>query len=135
MNKVVVIVISMLIASVAYAGNEDRDALSVDKVTTQGIDFHFPNDDNIQPEESDFEILNYVTMSNEYGERKVVVTLENTSTGNRIFSNEQIMALYANGSRRVAHEKRIGFKGKEVKTLTLSFHISKYPILKVYTRH
>jgi hypothetical protein len=74
-------------------------------------------------------------MSNEYGERKVTVTLENTSSGNRIFVSDQIMALYANGTRVSPHEKKISFKGKEIQTLTLSFNNSKYPILQVYTRN
>lgn len=135
MNKVLTLIITMTVAGVAYAGNDDRDALTVDKITTQDIDFQFPNDDNLRPESSDFKVLNYVTMSNEYGERKVVITLQNTSTGNRIFTSDQVMALYANGSRRIAHEERISFKGKEVQTLTLSFQISKYPILQVFTRN
>ncbi|WP_223669236.1 hypothetical protein [Kangiella shandongensis] len=135
MNKILTIIMAMAVTGAAYAGSYDRDALTVDKTVEQDLEFQFPNDDSIQPEISDFAVLNYVTMSNEYGERKVVITLQNTSTGNRIFTNDQVMALYANGSRRVAHEERISFKGKETQTLTLSFAASKYPILKVYTRH
>lgn len=129
------LLITLLTAPLAIqAENYDRDALSIDKSVSQDLDFEFPNDNNIYPDTSDFKVLNYVTMSNEYGERKVTVTLKNTSSGNRIFVNKQIMALYADGSRIAPHEKKLSFKGKEVQTLTLTFNSSKYPILKVYTR-
>jgi hypothetical protein len=130
-----IIATAALLSPTANANGYDRDALSVDKAVDNNIELKFPNDDNIYPESSDFKILNYVTMSNEYGERKVTVTLENTSSGNRIFVSDQIMALYANGTRISPHEKKISFKGKEVQTLTLNFNNSKYPILQVYTRH
>lgn len=128
-------IILTLISTTSLANNYDRDALTVDRVVDQNIEFNFPNDNNIYPEVSDFEILNYVVMSNEYGERQVTVTLENSSSGNRIFVSDQIMALFANGKRVSPFEEKISFKGGETQTITLNFQNSKYPILRVYTRH
>lgn len=137
MNKIGLTIIAGLLVmpALSLANDYDRDALTVDKSIAKDLEFQFPNDDNIYPEISDFKVLNYVTMSNEYGERKVTVTLQNQSTGNRIFVNEQIMALYADGSRIHPYQTKISFKGKETQTLTLAFGNSKYPILQVYTRH
>ena len=128
-------VTTLLFASTAYSNSYDRDALSIDKSVNHDLDFQFPNDNNIYPEVSDFEVVNYVTMSNEYGERKVTITLHNSSTGNRIFVSDQVMALYANGNRVTPYEEKISFKGKETQTITLTFNSSKFPILKVYTRN
>lgn len=126
---------TLLFASLTHANTYDRDALTIDKSVNQDLEFQFPNDNNIYPEVSDFEVVNYVTMSNEYGERKVTITLHNSSTGNRIFVSDQVMALYANGKRVTPYEEKVSFKGKETQTLTLTFNSSKYPILKVYTRN
>lgn len=123
-----------LTAQSSLAGNYEEDALSIDKAITQDIDFQFPNDNNINPDVSDFEIINYVTMSNEQGTRKATVTLHNSSSGNRIFVSKQIMALFANGDRLSPIEKKVTFKGKETQTITLHFGKHNYPILSVYTR-
>lgn len=136
MNKAIVLTItSLLFASALDANNYERDALTIDKSVNQDLEFQFPNDNSVYPEISDFEVVNYVTMSNEYGERKVTITLHNTSTGNRIFVSDQVMALYANGERVTPYQEKVSFKGKETQTLTLTFNSSKYPILKVYTRN
>ncbi|GAA4364863.1 hypothetical protein [Kangiella marina] len=126
--------ISLTFSTVSHAKDYERDALTIDKSVNQDIEFQFPNDDNRYPELSDFEVVNYVTMSNEYGDRKVVVTLRNNSSGNRIFVSDQIMALYANGQRISPYETKVSFKGRETQTLTLSFDSSKFPILTIYTR-
>ncbi|AKE52315.1 hypothetical protein [Kangiella geojedonensis] len=134
-NSITLTLGTLLFASLTHANTYDRDALTIDKSVNQDLEFQFPNDNNIYPEVSDFEVVNYVTMSNEYGERKVTITLHNSSTGNRIFVSDQVMALYANGKRVTPYEEKVSFKGKETQTLTLTFNSSKYPILKVYTRN
>lgn len=134
MKKLLLLTTILLASQASQLSANDRNALSIDRAISSDIEFNFPNDDNIYPHKSDFKVVNYVTMSNEYGQRKVTVTLQNTSTGDRIFVSDQIMALYANGQRSSPFEKKIRFKGKEVQTLTLSFSTSEFPILQVYTR-
>ncbi|PXF63002.1 hypothetical protein [Kangiella spongicola] len=134
MKKLLLLTTILLASQASQLSANDRNALSIDRAISSDIEFNFPNDDNIYPHKSDFKVVNYVTMSNEYGQRKVTVTLQNTSTGDRIFVSDQIMALYANGHRSSPFEKKIRFKGKEVQTLTLSFSTSEFPILQVYTR-
>lgn len=137
MNKKHILILGLLCLTTHSAAGDnqtDNDALSIDKAITQDIDFQFPNDNNIYPDISDFEIINYVTMSNEQGVRKATVTLHNSSTGNRIFVSKQIMALFANGDRLSPIERKITFKGKEAQTVTLHFGNHNYPILSIYTR-
>lgn len=112
MNKSIVLTItSLLFASALDANNYERDALTIDKSVNQDLEFQFPNDNSVYPEISDFEVVNYVTMSNEYGERKVTITLHNTSTGNRIFVSDQVMALYANGERVTPYQEKSELQG------------------------
>lgn len=109
--------------------------LKVERGIANPEQFNFANDDNIQPDKSDFEIVNYVLLSNEEGERWVTLTLKNTSSGNRIFDNEQIMALFANGKRHSPLSKSIRFEGKETQTFAIYFGKSHFPILELYTRN
>lgn len=134
-KKALLLSILAVAASSAFASNyNENDALSIDKAITKDIDFQFPNDNNIYPDTSDFKVINYVTMSNEQGDRRVTVTLHNSSSGNRIFVSKQIMALFANGDRISPIERKVTFKGKETQTITLNFGTHHYPILSVYTR-
>ena len=109
MKKMLLLTTIFLVSQASQLSANDRNALSIDRAISSDIEFNFPNDDNIYPHKSDFKVINYVTMSNEYGQRKVTVTLQNTSTGDRIFVSDQIMALYANGHRSSPFEKKIRF--------------------------
>ena len=109
--------------------------LSIDREVSGDIPAFFPNENDVAPTEGDFEIVDYVLMSSELGERWAVVTLENMSAGKRLFESEHIHALFANGKRRAPHEFTHSFKGKEVVSVTLQFGISKFPILEIYTRN
>lgn len=73
-------------------------------------------------------------MSNEKGDRRAVVTLENQSSGSRIFKSEQIMALMGDGRRISPHGYKQKFKRGESISMTLSFGNHKTPILQIYTR-
>ncbi|WP_251360108.1 hypothetical protein [Kangiella sp. TOML190] len=131
------IIIATLSISPLYAENQPTKApkgLTVERAIANPQDFNFANNDNIRPEPSDFTIVNYVLLSNEEGERWVTLTLKNTSSGHRIFDNDQVMALFANGKRYSPYSKSLRFEGKEVQTFALNFGKSKFPILEVYTR-
>lgn len=121
----------MLISANAYT--QESDTLIVDRAVSQTLDFSFPNDHNIKPKESDFEVLNYVLMSNETGERWSIVTLRNTSSGSRTFEQHHLMALSANGNRWSPSEHKLNFEGNETQSITVFFGEHKFPILNVYT--
>jgi hypothetical protein len=111
----------------------ENEILSIDRAVASNLHLSFPNDNNIQPSRSDFEIINYVLMSSESGERWVTITLKNTSSGVRSLEQEHIMGLFANGDRKSPENYPLSFKGKEMQTFTVSFGESKFPILAVYT--
>ena len=86
-----------------------------------------------KPQVSDFQLVNYVAMSNEVGERWAVVTVRNSSSGGRAFENQHLMAVFADGVRKSPSEFKINFKGNETQTLTVSFGENKFPILSIST--
>jgi len=127
-----VIISALLLLSFSSQGNE-TEVLTVDRVAPNNLELAFPNDRNIKPKSSDFELVNYVVMSNEIGERWAVVTVTNSSTGGRTLENGHIMALFADGSRKSPLALKVTFEGKETKSITVSFGENKFPILSITT--
>ena len=113
---------------------EENDALTIDRAINSELQLSFPNDKGVKPSASDFLMENYLLMSNELGERWAVVTLTNGSSGNRVLKAEHIMALFADGERKVSDEFKLNFAGHETQSFTLSFGVSKFPILALYTQ-
>lgn len=89
---------------------------------------------DIVPAKNEFELLNYVLMSSDYGERYALVTLRNRSGGQRIFTQDHVVAILGDCQRLrpLPVEKR--FASTETLTLRLNFGISKFPILKLINR-
>lgn len=112
---------------------EAIEVLTVDRLVSKSIQLSFPNDNKIKPKKSDFEIINYVLMSNELGERWGVITLTNLSSGNRVFGHDHLIGLFADGSRISPLEYKLNFKGQETQTITVSFGVHKFPILSIYS--
>lgn len=129
----ILFVLMFLFVSVSKAA--DSDALSVDRFIPDDVETSFPNDKELFPQESDFEVINYLLMSSESGERQALVTLKNLSAGSRIFKNEQILALFADGRRRTPLTTTQSFEGHETLSVILSFGVSRFPILEVYTKN
>ena len=129
-NKAFVIILLML----SWSTQADSiKALNVDRAVSNSMHLSFANDSNITPKKGDFKITNYVLMSNEEGERWAVITLTNLSSGNRELGEEHILALFADGSRFMPMEFKLGFKGNETQSVTVSFADYKFPILSVYS--
>jgi hypothetical protein len=95
------------------------------------LELAFPNDSNVKPETSAFELVNYVLMSNESGERWAVITLRNSSSGSRVLNQKHLMALFANGRRKSPRELKFNFEAQETQSITVSFGTSKFPILSI----
>ena len=83
------------------------------------------------PDENDFEFIDYSAMSSEEGERYILATIKNTSTGFRILKQDDIIAILGDCSRITPVPFERKFKGSEILTLRLYFGLKKYPILKV----
>lgn len=112
----------------------DDDVLMVDQSIDAQVELAFPNDRNIQPRSGSFQVMNYVPMSSETGERWAIVTLKNTSSGSRIFESHYLIGLFADGDRRepLAHKQTL--EGGEVISVTLAFGRHKFPLLSVTSR-
>ncbi|GAA3921499.1 hypothetical protein [Litoribacillus peritrichatus] len=131
MSVLLFIFTSLLMPLHTFAADE---ALSIDRSINPDLHISFPNDDNIEPTSSDFIIENYVLMSNETGERWAVLTLKNEAAGNRIFTQDYVLALFADGQRKKPLKHNQRFKSKEIKSILLSFGESKFPILEIYKK-
>jgi hypothetical protein len=112
---------------------EAIEVLTVDRLVSNNLQLSFPNDKNIKPKKSDFEIVNYVLMSNEAGERWSVITLTNLSSGNREFDQDHLIGLLADGSRIRPLAYKLNFEGQETQSITVSFGVHKFPILSIYS--
>ena len=129
-NKFFVFVWGLLTFAVSA---EESDALTVDRSVSNSINLSFPNDENIRPKESDFEVSNYVLMSNDSGERWAMLTLTNLSSGSRTFEHRHVLALFADGSRKSPLDFKLNFEGNETQSITVSFGDHKFPILSIYS--
>ncbi|EDM65698.1 hypothetical protein PE36_09783 [Moritella sp. PE36] len=127
-----IIISAFFLLSFSSNANE-TEVLTVDRVVPNNLELSFPNDRRIKPKSSDFELVNYVVMSNELGERWAVVTVRNSSTGGRSLENGHLMALFANGDRKSPLEFKVNFEGKETQSITVSFGENKFPILTITT--
>ncbi|MGB3725850.1 MAG: hypothetical protein WA981_08795 [Glaciecola sp.] len=124
----------LLLLTYSSFAQSSNDVLSIDRVVPKSANLAFPNTSNIQPEQSDFTVDNFVLMSNEKGERWAVVTLVNLASGSRTLTHRQLMALLANGDRVQPIEFSHSFKANEILSLTIYFGESKFPLLSVYSR-
>jgi len=109
----------------------ETEALTVDRSVVNNLELAFPNDKNVKPELSEFELINYVLMSNESGERWAVITLKNSSSGSRVLNQKHLMALFANGRRKSPGELKLNFEAQEIQSITVSFGTSEFPILAI----
>lgn len=110
------------------------DALSVDRSVSSSVQLSFPNEKNIQPEVSDFSVLNYVLMSNEHGERWAVLTIKNRASGNRALNQDHLIGLLANGERIHPQAFKQWLSANESVSLTIAFGKNKFPLLEIYSR-
>lgn len=127
-------IISWILLATSFVAYSSDEVLSIDRIVPNNFGLAFPNESNIQPEQSDFQVNNFVLMSNEVGERWAVVTLTNLASGSRSLTNKHLMALVANGQRIIPIEFSQNFKADETLSLTINFGESKFPLLSVYSR-
>lgn len=125
----------VLVSGLSCVNAKEQEHLTVDRSIPSNLNLSFPNEDKINPKESDFEIVNYVLMSSEEGARWSVLTIKNTASGSRTLEEQHLMALFANGVRRSPLELALNFKGNETQSITVSFGSHKFPILTIYSNN
>jgi hypothetical protein len=124
----------LAIIFITFSSHADEvEVLNVDRVISNNIELAFPNDKGIKAKSSEFKLVNYVTMSNDLGERWAVLTITNTSSGNRMLEQDHLLGLFADGERKAPLELKLSFEGHETQSTTVSFGESKFPILSIST--
>ena len=124
------ILFSILLASFSSFADVN-ETLNLDRPLPQDIELSFPNPDNINPQISDFEINNAIPMSSESGERWCLLTIHNNSRGNRTLTQNQLLAVLADGSRIFPAQFSQRFKANETLSVSIYFTKSQFPILQV----
>ncbi|AYV23354.1 MULTISPECIES: hypothetical protein [Vibrio] len=128
----------LLLLSIALTSpvrSMEYETLSIDQPAIHYSELAFPNNDNIQPNRSDFSVNNYVLMSSESGERWAVITVTNTSSAKRTINQTQLVAILANGERIFAEDFHESVSPNKTTSLTINFGWNKFPILSIYSRH
>lgn len=117
----------------SYAKKPSK-ALTFEPTPYQNSELHCENDRDIQPETNDFELVHSSIMSSEEGERYAFITLKNTSSGQRLFNQNHLMAILGDCSRKTPFAAEKKFSGGETLSLQVKFGFSRFPILKLITQ-
>lgn len=124
-----IVLFPLMIGSVQ--AQDSLTTFSIEPGTPTLSPLNFPETDDDAAEPSDFEIKEYLLLSNGIGERRAVVTLYNTANGQRILKSNQISAQFANGDTRHAIGLSQKFSAQEHLTLNITFGQHIYPILSI----
>ncbi|MCW8877542.1 MAG: hypothetical protein OQK51_10840 [Kangiellaceae bacterium] len=131
---IITFVLSVIQTSSASANDQLSENLMVDQTIVNSQIIQFRNDDKVYPEKSQFEIIHALTMSNEQGERWATITFQNKAGGRRILESDHLLALFADGKRVFPRMEDEIFERKEIRSITVPFGNSKFPILTLVTR-
>lgn len=137
-KKVSLVIIAILLLSFPNLAAEDGAAddmvLTFDERPPLPQSFHFEDDGRIMPKDGDFELISFATMSNRKGHRWALITVQNSTTGNRILTHRHLVATFADGERRFAKFIEVSLTGGAVFTEAVEFGRSKFPIVSVEMR-
>jgi hypothetical protein len=117
-----------------YDSNASEQALSIETRVPSSVELAFPNESGLAPELSEFQVLSFVPMSNEAGERWAVLTIKNLASGRRTLSQKHLMALTADGNRINPNEVVQSFLADETLSIVVNFGERKFPLLSVFSR-
>ena len=137
-NRTVLIALWAMLACGPAFGTERHPVgstmLLVDRSIPGTDQLRFLDEEELLPEPGDFEIVSSILMSSVSGERWATVTFRNSSPHQRIFTQDHILATFANGGKaRPLHLKQV-FEGHQVISLTLNFNVHKFPIVGLNIR-
>ncbi len=114
----------------AHDDSSSSDALFIQKASHKDVPV-FCDEEFRKPSRNDFEIIDYDVMNSEIGQRFVLVSIRNNSTGQRILSNKDLLGIFANCKARFPETFKKKLSGGETVTQTLSFGVNRFPIIKL----
>ncbi len=132
MRTLLILVLTLsLFGTCAAARADRRDVLHFDNPLVRDSAIRCDLADQASPRKGDFKLLDYVLMSSEDGQRVAIVTIRNSAGGQRIFTDQHVVALLANCQtiHPVPFERTLDV-GEEV-SIQLSFGYRHYPVMKV----
>lgn len=100
---------------------------------SQGLQggLHFDKDDELEPDKNDFQLVSSAYMSNDLGERWAMLTIENSSSGQRLLKAKNLVARFANGDQAYAINLDEVLKGKQRLTVAVFFGQHQFPIVDI----
>jgi hypothetical protein len=110
--------------------NKDN-LLLFDENTPRQDTFSFDIDESelLKPRANDFELLHYAPMSNEIGERWILITVKNTAAGRRFLKSEHLVATFVNEKQVNPIDLNESVDSGKVFSKTIFFGVNKFPIV------
>lgn len=119
-------------AAVVYPGQ----VLQFDREYPGGTELRFDRGiREIQPEIGNFSLIEFRFMSNDIGERWALVSVENSSRGERFLKNRHLVATFADGRQTYARNLNDRVGGGERLSKAVFFGHSPFPLVRVEVRH
>ena len=118
------------VQTAALDSNPD-EVIHFDSTPFKHVEMNCDNPDKVSPQKNDFELIDYALMSTEQGERFALVTIKNKTNGQRIFKQNQLMAILGNCSFVFPQKFEFTLSGNETTTRKIYFGLLRYPIVKI----
>ena len=110
--------------------------LQFDRVYPGGTELRFDRGTRgLQPEPGPFSLLEFRAMSNDIGERWALVSVANSSSGERFLKNRHLVATFADGRQSYARNLNDPVGGRAHLSKAVFFGHSPFPIVRVEARH
>lgn len=129
----------LLFGSGKISAEQDSNVRKVNEDTLLFFDEHIPKFENfsfdideskrLKPKANDFELKHFSPMSNKNGERWVLITVRNNSSGRRFLKSEYLVATFANGDQANPKISNESIDAEKTFTKTISFGVNKFPIV------
>ena len=130
----IIFIFAFIFPLISFAGENNvnkGNLLLFDENTPRQDTFSFDIDESerLKPRANDFELIHYAPMSNKKGERWVLITVKNTSTGRRFLKSEHIVATFVNEEQINPIDLNESVDGGKVFSKTIFFGVNKFPIV------
>ena len=130
----IIFIFAFIFPLISFAGeknvNKDNILLFDENTPRQDtFSFDIEESERLKPRANDFELIHYAPMSNKKGERWVLITVKNTSTGRRFLKSEHIVATFVNEEQINPRDLNESVDGGEVFSKSIFFGVTKFPII------
>ena len=128
--ELMIFVFAFILPVISFAGeDEDRSLLFDDTPRLEKLSFDIDETDRLKPKANDFELLHFAPMSNKIGERWVLITVKNMSSGRRFLKSEHIVATFANEEQKNPKDLSESIDAGQIVSKAIFFGVNKFPIV------